>query len=122
MANKKKEPKITPSQMRKELVEAILEGSAGASGEETAEKALRSYLANLNDGIVREMHYDAVVYPKERIEVIAACLRRCAKDESAEGDAFIEGLPGDWGNKQLLELADDLCSGELVIEEADDGE
>ncbi len=117
-AKKKTEGKQTIAAIRKELVEAIMDGEGGEFAENTAEKALNDYIRNIDDGLARMMHRDVVILPKERIEVISACLRRCAKDESAAGDKFIESLPGDWGNDHLEKLADDLCSGDLVIEEA----
>lgn len=119
MAIKKKTGgKPSLSKIMDELVEAIMEGEGGAIAEETAEQALYQYLATTDEDVLKDMHHRVVVYPKERVDVIAACLRRCAKDSSAKDVEFIEGLPGEWGVQHLKKLADDLCSGELVIEEA----
>jgi hypothetical protein len=123
MAIKKKTAgKPSLNKIMDELVEAIMEGEGGSVAEETAEKALFQHLATLDEDVVKDMHHRVVLLPMERIEVIAACLRRCAKDSTAKGEEFIEGLPGEWGSPHLKKLADDLCSGELVIEEACDEE
>lgn len=115
MANKK-EKKITPSDMRKELFEHIMDGG----DEESAERATRSYLADLSDDVVRGMYRRSILDPQERVEVVAACLKRCADARGAEADKFIDGLPGEWGTKQLRDLANELLDGDLVIEESED--
>lgn len=115
MANKK-EKKLTPSDMRKELFEHIMDGG----DEESAEKATRTYLANLSDDVIRGMYRNAITEPQERIEVVAACLKRCADAKGADADKFIDGLPGEWGTKQLRDLANELLDGDLVIEESEE--
>ncbi len=120
MAIKKKKTGGKPSinKIMDELVEAIMEGEGGAVAEETAEQALYQHLSTTDEDVLKDMHHRVVVYPKERVEVIAACLLFCARNKTAEGDKLIQELPGHWENNDLKNLADDLCSGELVIEEA----
>lgn len=112
----KKDKKATPSEMRKDLFEHIMDGR----DEESAERATRKYLADLSDDVVRGMYRRSILDPQERIEVVAACLKRCADAKGADADKFIDGLPGEWGTKQIRDLANELLGGDLVIEESED--